>query len=166
MKNYAIAVWILVCAGGLALAGLHGAERDGTGELTAPFLTLQASVASDTVSIKDVARTIVGTWLEDTRQKNAQPQEWVFVKDGELKQYVNDELYQAVTYKITERCEDSFYGTLEVAPRQVAMLELTHTDGTTSCKYIMQWVDNPPERSEYFTLGTERDTAIRTPIGR
>lgn len=108
----------------------------------------------------EVDEQLVGTWLEDPKRNDTSPREWVFREDGTLKQYDDGELDQTVSYEANAQCEDPFYGLLEASSRQVAMLELTRTDGAVSCKYITQWVEDDPERPEYFTLGTEHETIL------
>jgi len=104
----------------------------------------------------EVEEQLVGTWVAEADPKSR----WVFTEDGMLKQYVESELDQTVSYEVNAQCEDPFYGPLEASSHQVAMLELTRSDGEVSCKYITQWVEDDPERPEYFTLGTEHETIL------
>jgi len=148
--------WMLLWTSCFMLTGVHDAVEPRSDESNNPHAEiLDISLSNDTLSVEDVESKIVGTWLEDPKRQDASPQQWVFTEDGMLKQYRAGELSHTVNYQIAEQCEDPFYGTLEISPRQVAMLELTHPDGTIACKYITQWVEDHPEHPEYFTLGTE-----------
>ena len=125
-----------------------------------PTPTDQGVGIVDTLTVADIREKIAGTWLEDPMRHDTFPRGWVFTEDGTLKQYVEDELDETVSYEVNAQCEDPFYGPLEASSHQVAMLELTRSDGTVSCKYITQWVEDDPERPEYFTLGTEHETIL------
>lgn len=126
-----------------------------------PTLTDQGVGTVDTLTVADIREKIIGTWLENPKQQNgASPREWVFMEDGTLQRYVDGELEQTVSYEVNAQCEDPFYGTLGASSHQVAMLALTRTDGTVSCTYITQWVEDHPERPDYFTLGTEHETIL------
>lgn len=155
IKKCTVVACALLCVLGLVLAEENNRGDGKSSGIANPFPVIDATLSSDTLSVEDIEAAIVGTWIESTTQSDAQPQEWLFLEDGTLKQYADNHLYQTFTFDITEQCEDSFFGTLEASSYHVAMLELTDSNGTTSCKYITQWVEDHPERDEYFTLGTE-----------
>ena len=140
-------------------------DPDACAELGGAYLSTNEAASeklavTDTLGVEDIRERIIGTWLEDPKQDGTLPREWVFTEDGTLQQHVNGELDHSVDYEVNAQCEDSSYGTLEASPRQIAMLELTRADGTVSCKYITQWVEDHSERPEYFTLGTEHETIL------